>query len=217
MGLTVSFDDVKLPDSLIWTTDEDGNRQATYTATKMAVECLDVGMPYLNADNAGQFFSRSVQLALARGCGPWVLEKGKPIWTTYITWQQVRSFAGLKTNAPALTDEQFAAKLVDELRKKAHHVVGRCMATPAWRVTLSLTRVKPKSDLLRGDREAFGKRFKGKTRHVDVDVDLVEYDLDRIKREAVDKFWADGLGGQIRRREDFQLVVIGVKRLEPEL
>ncbi len=217
MSIEVDYGGVALPESMIWTRGGDGPAETTATATVMALESVAIGMPVLSAETAPAFLLRSTQLSVARGAGPWVLKNKRPITSTYLTWQQVRSFIGMRTNARNLSDKEFAAVVMEALQRHAQAYARKSTASSGYKVALLLHRLRPLCELSQADRSAFslGKDYRKATRRVVVRVDVSAASTALLRELALAEFWKGEIGSRIVNRSDFAVEVSGVDRDDP--
>ena len=216
MTIEVDFSAVTLPESLIWKFGSDGSKETTATATVMALESVAIGMPTLTADNAQKFLLRSSQLSIARGGGPWVLRKNRKLSSTYLTWQQVRSFIGMRTNARDLSDKEFAAVLLHELERSATRYAQATTSSSGYCASLSLRRLCDLRELCQEDRTAFlgGKDVRTATRVIKLRLDTDITDMSRLRELALEEFWKGDTWKQIVNRGNFAVEVTKIKPYE---
>lgn len=212
MTIEADFDNVVLPQNLIWQAGECGTRKTTATATVMAMESVAVGIPHLTADTARLFLHRSTRLSTVRGRGPWVQRNKKSINATFLTWDQVRSFIGMRTNAEELSDAQFERLLLRELEIAADRFVRLSVEHSGYNVILNVCRLCGLAELSAEDRRAFtgGKDFRNNTRTFTVHVaSVVVPNMSDVTEEALRLFWEQS---GIKSRERFNVTVNRIER-----
>ena len=120
-------------------------------------------------------------LSLARGRGPWVLKPGKPIESTWLTYEQLTSMLGMTTNAQSWGMEEFDRFVIAELDARAARALSAVEGPYYYSVNLLVTRLKPLARLCPADRATFNQ-YRGTVRRFNAEVTL---DLpDRYQAEA---------------------------------
>lgn len=203
MGLIVDFDGV-IDQSKVWPS---GSKEASPVATVVSVETLVVGLDWLNEDNIDLFYERSIRCALARGAGPWVLKKWSRIESTYISYDQLRDFLGMRTNAKVLSNDEFDKKCLEYLKETSDRALKKAKEPLVYTVAITIKRLRPFSKLDKNDRRFFWKAHQGNTatKWFEV-VEEKGWTEDDIGQDAIRQF-DEEYGNILAVREDYQVTV----------